>query len=309
MPEAFDHEDELQARIAWYYYHDNITQGDIGRMFNLPRIKVSRILEKARESGMVEVRIHSPYQSCLSLEQSLRARFALKEVRVIPSGAPGDITARLGNAAALFLMQHLSRGDSLAVGWGVTVSETIRRLSHLGSALDIALVSLTGGVSSYLNGMRKAQWESDVFFIPAPLMVSDERTAQALLQESAIRTVMDMGQAAVYKLVGIGELQDDATIVRGGFIHATDVEPLRRRGVVGDILCRFFDARGQELDLPLHRRVIAPSLSELKTHGNIIAVAGGAGKVNAIRAALCGALPHILITDQQTAEALLEEET
>lgn len=307
MPDMLNDE-EMQARIAWHYYHDNLTQGDIGKMFNLPRVKVSRLLEKARESGMVEVRIHSPYQSCLELEERLRARWALQAVRVIPHQEGGDVNARLGHAAAHFLMQHLQAGDLLAVGWGVTVSHAIRRLSHAASTHDIALASLTGGVSSYVNGMRHANWAGDVFFAPAPLMVAEEATAKALLAEPAIANIMRMAQeTAAYKLVGIGELKADATIVSGGFIHVADVEPLRRQGVVGDILCRFFDERGQVLDLPLHRRVIAAPLAALVASGKVIAVAGGAGKVQAIRAALRGALAHILVTDQRTAEALLME--
>lgn len=309
MRDAFNDDEEMQARIAWYYYHDNITQADIGKMFNLPRVKVSRLLEKARESGMVEVRIHSPHQSCLALEKALKTRWYLRDVRVIPHQAHGDLTSRLGNAAAQFLMQHLAQGDMLAVGWGVTVSHAIRRLSHLGRTLDIALASLTGGVSSYVDGMRHANWEGDVFFVPAPLMVADERTAQALLGENAIAGILDMARdVAAYKLVGIGELKADATIVSGGFIPVGEVEPLRRQGAVGDILCRFFDENGEVLDLPLHRRVIAPPLSALRDRGNVIGVAGGAAKVQAIRAALRGALLHILITDQDTAERLLEEE-
>ena len=309
MQDAFNDDEELQARIAWYYYHDNITQGDIGKMFNLPRVKVSRLLEKARDSGMVEVRIHSPHQSCLALEKQLKERWNLQDVRVIPHQEQNDLTPRLGNAAAQFLMQHLTRGDMLAVGWGVTVSHAIRRLSHIGRTLDIVLASLTGGVSSYLDGMRHANWEGDVFFVPAPLMVTGEETARALLAEASITSILDMARdVAAYKLVGIGELKADATIVSGGFIHVAEVEPLRRQGAVGDILCRFFDDSGKILDLPLHRRVISPPLSALQDKGNVIAVAGGAAKVQAIRAALRGALVNILITDQQTAERLLEEE-
>ena len=110
MQDAFNDDEELQARIAWYYYHDNITQGDIGKMFNLPRVKVSRLLEKARDSGMVEVRIHSPHQSCLALEKQLKERWNLQDVRVIPHQEQNDLTPRQNDSVEFALSYHNQSG-------------------------------------------------------------------------------------------------------------------------------------------------------------------------------------------------------
>jgi hypothetical protein len=37
------HDAELLSRVAWYYYHDGMTQSEIGTILNLSRIKISRI--------------------------------------------------------------------------------------------------------------------------------------------------------------------------------------------------------------------------------------------------------------------------
>lgn len=37
-------EEELVARVAWCYYHDGLTQNDIGERLGLPRLKISRLL-------------------------------------------------------------------------------------------------------------------------------------------------------------------------------------------------------------------------------------------------------------------------
>ncbi|AAM87311.1 bacterial regulatory s, crp family protein [Yersinia pestis PY-13] len=47
-------EEELLARVAWFYYHDGLTQGDIGELLGLARLKVSRLLEKGRQSGVID---------------------------------------------------------------------------------------------------------------------------------------------------------------------------------------------------------------------------------------------------------------
>jgi lsr operon transcriptional repressor len=50
-------EEELVARVAWCYYHDGLTQNDIGERLGLPRLKISRLLEKGRQSGVIRVRL------------------------------------------------------------------------------------------------------------------------------------------------------------------------------------------------------------------------------------------------------------
>ncbi|RCK41517.1 DeoR family transcriptional regulator [Thalassospira profundimaris] len=302
-----DAEEETLTRIAWYYYNDGLTQGEIGDKLGLSRIKVSRLLESGRRTGIIQVRINSRHQGCLEYEQHLQDHWGLREVRVIPHLEGGDLSERLGQAAAQFLMQRLRPDDLLAVGWGATVSHTIQRLGHMANERNVSLVSLTGGVATYVDGMRTANWGSSVHLVPAPLVVSDQNVASALMAEPAISAVLEMALNAAYQLVGIGELNVDSTVVRSGYITPVEVEPLRRKGAVGDILCQFFDDSGQSLDLPLHQRVVGARLAALSNSENVIAAAGGLSKVRAIQSALKGKYVDILITDEKTAEKLLEE--
>jgi transcriptional regulator with XRE-family HTH domain len=151
-----DTDEEILTRIAWYYYNDGLTQNEIGEKLNMSRIKVSRLLESGRRSGIIQVRINSRYQGCLALERQIKERYGLLEAYVVPQLPDQDPSDRLGQAAAQFLMQRLQPDDLLAVGWGATVSNTIQRLGHLANERNIGLVSLTGGVGTYVNGMRRA---------------------------------------------------------------------------------------------------------------------------------------------------------
>lgn len=299
-------EEEILARVAWYYYHDGLTQNDIGERLNLNRIKVSRLLDAGRRTGVIDVTINSRYQGCLMLEAALKTRYGLAEAHVVPELAEGNVNERLGQATAQFLMQRLRTGDLLAAGWGATVSSAIQRLGHVADERNISLVSLTGGVSTYVDGMRAAHWGSNVHLVPAPLVVREPAIAKALSAEPAVANLLEMALDATYQIVGIGELSNASTVVRAGYVTPDEVEPLRRKGVVGDILCRFFDHNGTMLDLPFHERVIGVGLDRLSRSPNVIAAAGGLGKVPAIRAALKAKIASILITDETTAKALME---
>ena len=52
-------EEEQVARIAWFYYHDGLTQSEISDRLGLTRLKVSRLLEKGHQSGIIRVQINS----------------------------------------------------------------------------------------------------------------------------------------------------------------------------------------------------------------------------------------------------------
>ncbi|MCE1695078.1 transcriptional regulator LsrR, partial [Enterobacter hormaechei] len=139
-------EEELMARIAWFYYHDGLTQGDIGELLGLSRLKVSRLLEKGRQSGVIRVQINSRYEGCLALENTLQKRFNLKQVRVLPTLDGINLNARLGIGTAHLLMALIEPHQLLAIGFGETPMCTLQHLSGFISSQQIRLVTLSGGV-------------------------------------------------------------------------------------------------------------------------------------------------------------------
>ena len=80
------------------------------------------------------------------------------------------------------------------------------------------------------------------------------------------------------------------------------------KGAVGDILCHFIDKEGNLIDTEINSRLISTPLSTVKELENVIGVAAGDSKVTAIRAALKGSYLDALITDENTAQKLIEIE-
>jgi lsr operon transcriptional repressor len=111
-----------------------------------------------------------------------------------------------------------------------------------------------------------------------------------------------------YALVGVGTPTADATIVDMGYLTADDNRALHERGVVGDILGQFFDARGDVVDLPIHDRRIGIELADLKRIPRVVGVAGGTHKAEAILGALHGGYLDVLVTNELAAIRLLELE-
>ncbi len=297
--------EELVARVAWYYYNDGLRQGDIADRLGLSRVKVSRLLDRGRQTGLIEVHINSRYEGCLRLQEQLVKRFGLADARVIPEYPEARADLRIGRAAAKFLAQQLQPHDLLAIGFGRAVNAALRALSPILVKREITLVSLTGGVSSYVAGVGVNGMGGEVHLIPTPLRVSTPESARMLFKEPYVRNALSMALTARFAVVGIGATTRSATMVHDGYCTAAEIDLFARMGAVGDIFGYFYDREGQVLSLDLHDLVVAVRPDELKSIPNIVGAAAGAEKIEPILGALRGGLINILVTDETTAGEIL----
>lgn len=302
-------EEELVARIAWFYYHDGMTQTDISERLGLTRLKVSRLLEKGHQSGIIRVQINSRFEGCLEYEHALKTHFALKHVRVLPGLPVENAYPRLGIGAAQMLMENLQPQQLLAIGFGEATMSTLKRLSGFISANQIRLVTLSGGVGPYMTGIGQLDAACSVSIIPAPLRASSAAIASTLKNEKSVQDVILAAQAADVAVVGIGAISQrhDATIMRSGYITAGEQLIVGRHGATGDILGYFFDADGALIpEMNIHDELIGLPLPALSTIPLVVGVAGSPQKAAAIVAAMRGGYINALVTDQDTAAAMLK---
>ncbi|TKI06171.1 transcriptional regulator LsrR [Martelella alba] len=301
-------EQELTARIAWFYYHDGLTQGEIGDLLGLSRLKVSRLLEKGRQSGLIRVQINSRYEGCLQLEDQLLERFGLQFARVLPALPQGEMNQRIGVGAAQALMTRLRPQQLLAVGFGDTAMSTLQHLSGFISSQQIRLVTLSGGVGPYMTGIGQLDAACGVSIIPAPLRASSADVAAIFRRERSVHDVLLTACAADIAVVGIGALSQkhDATIMRSGYISEGEQQLFVRKGAVGDILGYFMRRDGELAEsMPLHNELIGISLTDLSSIPLVIGVAGGPAKAESILAALAGQRINALVSEESTVRAVL----
>ncbi len=97
-------ETHLLYKIAKAYYEDGLTQSQIGKRFSLSLIKVSRLLQRARQNGVVQITIAVPAESHADLKQ-VEAAAGLDEVVVAatPRTNQNDVVPAIGQAAAAYL--------------------------------------------------------------------------------------------------------------------------------------------------------------------------------------------------------------
>ena len=177
------YDDELISKAAWYYYIENMTQQSIAEKLGISRMKVIRLLEAARETGIIQFRISQGNGKQLPIEQKLRQQWNLKNVLIIPTP---DNRARLNEhlalAAANFLADQVTENTFINMGYGDTPSRVLNHLANI-TDVPVSIVSFTGGVSYYLPNSTSNVFKARLHLYPAPLVLSSREVCQSILQE------------------------------------------------------------------------------------------------------------------------------
>jgi DNA-binding transcriptional regulator LsrR (DeoR family) len=308
--------DDLLARIAWLYYVEDLTQQEIGDRLYLPRVKVARLLKKAREDGVVEFRIVKP-TAHFELERQLRTRFHLKDALVIPAPLNRELLREsLGKAAARHLQGLFHSDMVVGLGMGRTLAEIPQYMEpHQGGNCVFAeMVGGAGrtdlGFDTYNVSWRFAQRCGGIAeHVFSPVVVESSAARSMLLRDSNIVASLDRAAKCDLALVGIGATKDDMVLHQLGYCDQEVADDLRSRGAVGDVIGHFFDRDGQSVHCGIEDRLIALSLDQLHSIPTVIAVAGGSdSKAEAILGALRGQHIDVLITDMHTAQNVIEKQ-
>ncbi|MCC7039567.1 MAG: hypothetical protein IT516_04570 [Burkholderiales bacterium] len=303
---------DLAVRVAWHAFVEGRTQAEIAAALDLSRTKVARLVAVARDSGVVNIHVRAAHTARIARERELVARFGLTDAIVVPAAAPGAVEAQIGAAAGAFLRATLRAGNTVAVGWGATLSACARALGA-SPVPQLTVVSLLGGMthSRAVNPSAVARRMADAFAatchqITAPLVVAHAATCERLWREPGLARVRARARRADLALVSVGGTDPDATLFREGLVSEAERRSLVEAGAVGDVLCQFLDAVGAVLDHPVNRRMVAVPPSELAQVREVVVASGGARKARALRAALAALPVTVLITDESAARALVE---
>ena len=80
--------DDPYVWASWLYYQEGMTQNDIAQTMGISRATVIAYLNEARERGIVNISIEPAWLASLTLAQSLKSHFRLRECYVIPTRVP-----------------------------------------------------------------------------------------------------------------------------------------------------------------------------------------------------------------------------
>jgi lsr operon transcriptional repressor len=309
-----DEDEQLRVRVAWLYFMEGLTQGDIAGKLGITRLRANRLLGEARASGLVNIQVNARLTGCVELERQLIQETGLKDAVIVPTPTdPDQIAVALGRATADYLARHLgeTRVRGLGIGWGTTLRETIRHL-HDGSFPELSINSMMGGLT---HGLELNTFEiasefarrinGQCNYLAAPIYAGSPKSRDTILAQDVFRETFQRLATCDVALMSVGDLSRRSLLIRYGLPRDVTVESLRGAGAVGDIMGTFLDQRGQPVKHPLNKRVIATPVTMLRNIATVIVASGGLNKTAILAAALRAKLCSVLVTDEAAARAVL----
>jgi deoxyribonucleoside regulator len=309
--------DDLQqmVNVARMYYQQGLKQEDIAKRVKTSRASISLILTEARRKGIVEITIRNPLENNTALSEALSREFHLQRCIVVPTSIrETDILVELtASRAADIFNEEAKSGDTVGIAWGRTCYAFMSNYQSRGYLQGMHVIPLIGGSNRnlkryQLNEMVRLfaeKLKGSPTFIHAPALPTSQADYELYMNSSSLKQMLPLWKKINVAIVSVGEPPvsqefDGSKII----VNRKKLTPPSRLPI-GDICARYFDIGGNFVEDEEYKRIIGIPVDSLRGIKKIICVVGGIEKAYSLLAALKTRLITVLVTDEQTATAVV----
>ncbi len=315
------HDARMQAALtaAKLYYLQDMTMDAIAAELDTSRSSVSRLLSHARDTGLVDIRINSPFERVGELEEQLRTRLRIAAHIVPMSGIVSDVERleRVGLTAGRLLSQFIESNMTVGIAWGSTISTVSRSLVQK-ETHGTTFVQLNGAGNIQTSGLEYssdilqrfgAAFGAQVEQFPVPAFFDNPDTREAMWRERSTRRVLAFQSKLDIAVFGLGSPQAEvpSRVYVGGYLNRDDYRSLREDAAIGDVATVFFRADGSWKDIRLNARSTGPGLDRLRRVPRRVCVVSGTAKLGSLRAAIAAGIVTDVVLDETLARLLVDE--
>ena len=302
------------ARAGWLYFIAGHTQDEIAKMLQVSRATAQRLVSLCLAERLITFRLEHPIAACMELASKLKDHFDLLHCEVVPTD-PASSHSNAGIAERCAALLHSTlRPETpviVALGTGRAMRAAVERVTPIDRP-NHQIVSLVGNISadgsaSFFDTVGRLADRTGARHYPMPLpyLMSSEDERNRMVRIEPIARVKAVAAKADLRLVGIGQMDQKAQVHVDGFVTREELFEMMRLGAVGEITGWAYDAKGRLISGGTYKRLTSiPPQAPART--TTIAAATGQAKIPAVLAALVGRLINGLVTDEATAQTLLD---
>ncbi|MFD5225332.1 sugar-binding transcriptional regulator [Microbacterium sp. NPDC058342] len=305
---------------AKLYYLQDMTMDAIATELGTSRSSVSRLLSFARETGLVDIRVNSPFERVGQLEEQLRARFRIAAHIVPIPGVVNEVERleRVALTAGRLLSQFVESNMVIGIAWGSTIGMVSRSLVQK-ETHGTTFVQLNGAGNTQTSGLDYSSdilqrfghaFGAQVEQFPVPAFFDDPDTRAAMWRERSTRRVLSVQSKMDIAVFGLGSPQSEvpSRVYVGGYLNREDYRSLREDGAIGDVATVFFRADGTWQDIGLNARSTGMGLDMLRRVPRRVCIVSGAAKAGTLQAAITAGLVTDVVLDETLARLLIEDD-
>lgn len=308
-----DDRTDLLVRVAELYYQQELNQNEIAKILGTSRTTVSRLLDEAKETGVVEIIVHSPVRKDAQLSYTLRTLLGLRDAIVVSGTYDEDKALEYCCVSAnQFLGTILTNNTTVGITWGAAMQKFCEVLTprELYNVNVVQMVGCLGTGDPSMDGLELAirisrKLGGTYSNIYAPIYVENELVHSYLVRENQIMASLRRASQTDIVVTGIGSLDSNTSLQKAGYFTDRDRMFLRGKGAAAHILARPIDHQGNEIPFDGHYVVGAP-LSAMKAAQWTIGIAVSEVKAEAAVAACRGGYINTLVVDQVLANKAIE---
>ncbi len=297
------------------HFLEGLTQAQIADRLGISHATVNRLIKRGRQLGLVEIKIKSPVEPLVDMEERLLALGGISRAVVVPTVSDNPHTAlqAVGEAAARLLIEEIADGDTICITGGKGVSAVVAGLQP-GRRFDVEVIPATGCVQgkhytdvNHVSTLMAERLGGRSYQIHAPLFADNAEQRAMLMAMRSVADVFQRAREARVAVVGIGSiLSSDSTYYDLHPSSSTDRMAIEHAGASAELLAHLLDGEGQLCDYSLNRSLVSLTLQEFASIPTKIGVASGLNKAGSILSVLRGNHLDTLVTDEATGARILE---
>jgi len=303
---------EQAIRAAWLYHERNLNQQAVADRLGVSRSTVSRLLAQAESDGIVRVIVTVPLPETALLAERLVEKFDL-------AGATVEITLQEElprEAAATAMARRVENmaangASTIAAGWGRTLGAAAQRARTMHTS-GVVLIDAFGHTTAdhiapavEVTNTLGMKFDAAVMHIPSPGFAPSSEIARNFLDSESVATALERARTADMVMVAVGVVGDESLLVQAGSLTEETMRDLVAAGAVGEVFGRYFNAAGDAV-MPDALHPVSLTLDDLRRSKLVVAAAGGAEKVDAVKGAIAAGIVDELAIDDTLARALLD---
>lgn len=302
------------ARAGWLYYIAGNTQDEIARKLGVSRQTAQRLVSLSVSERLIRVRLDHPIGHCLELSERMKQAYGIDFCEIVPADPESpSTTLGVAEAAAAELERHFVSQHPViaAMGTGRMLRAMVEQLAPM-DCPQHKVVSLVGNIGPDGSASRYDvvsrigdRVNAPHYPMPLPVIATTVHEKALFLNQKSLRNVIDLAGQADVTFVGVGTVDENAALLRDGFVRADEIRSLMRAGAAGEIIGWAYDSEGNIIDGLTNDRVLSVPL-EIPATRRVIGVAMSPPRLRAIKGALRGRLINGLITNERMAELLLD---
>ncbi len=306
-------------RIAKDYYLDRLSQQEIADKENIHRSQISRILKMAREMGFVSIKIAAPEDQDLeTLSEQLCSSLKLDDVFIAPSlSSEGNPDESLYFFAARRLEEVLLKSRRIGIGLGKTLYHTASQLTKQSLPQPPDFYSIVG-TSGTDNTYLQAGVLLDSFAKPFggachynnfPICINRKLMTDLDLNRHN-ELLQSYSQLDTVVLSVGGPLNIDYPYLEEVSFFGKEIDTSKAFSRPhGNLLGHVFYDDHEILKMPENYMMTSMDLQTLQQIPNVIAIASGLRKADAIISAASQNYIKSLITDEATAREIIKRKS